>query len=155
MTRRMLLTLSALALTACAGPLHGPEADLASFATPDAASPTVRAMPQLPPGPRPEHGQFRAWVPPATSANGDSASGYWLMISTTPPAMETLEPVKPMPRAPKTHAPAKPAVASPQPPAPQVAQPQPVLPMGLSLGDVQGMSQNYRAPLSRSLLGGQ
>jgi hypothetical protein len=153
MRQRLLLFALALSTcTACTRPLQGPAADLHAIATPDPVAQSSRALPQPLPGPTPEQGSFRAWVPPQTSANGDQVQGHWLVISNTPPALETTEPAKPMPRAPKTHFGAKsPAQAPPQMPAqPQPvppATPTPVLPTGLLRGS--------QAAPQRSILGGQ
>ena len=111
MTRRLLLlTLGTLFLLACTAPLQGPEADLHAIATPDPVPPAVvraerpqQPVPQPAPGLTPEHGQFRAWIPKQVQPNGDEIQGHWLLISATPPPVEVLEPVTPMPRAPRTH----------------------------------------------------
>jgi hypothetical protein len=83
-------------------------------------------------------------VPRQVQPNGDTVEGHWLTFSLTPPAEEKLEPVKPMPRAPKAHFNAKPTVpAGPQVPnvTPQLGIPQatapvltptPVLPSGMT-----------------------
>ncbi len=151
--------LVALSCNACA-PLQGPQADLTTIATPDPLPQAVRTVPQPPPGPTPEQGHFRAWVPPQASANGDQVQGHWLVISNTPPALESLEPAQPMPRAPRAHVGAKPAAQQPSPsqgpmPLSQVPTPPPVLPTSLSTLDGQGTPRLQRPPLSRSLVGGQ
>ncbi len=153
MTMHHLLTLVLLtgALTACTAPLQGPEADLHAIATPDPVPQVVRTVPQPAPGPSPEQGHFRAWVPRQVQPNGDEVDGHWMTVSPTPPPTETLEPVKPMPRAPKTVVGAKPS-APPQPQGPAQPQmvpqatPTPVLPTGLLRG-------GQPSPL-RSILGG-
>jgi hypothetical protein len=107
-------------------PLQGHEADLATLATPDSVPKAVHILPQPPPGPVPAEGAFRAWVPRQVAANGDVIDGHWITVSLTPPAQEVIEPVKPMPRAPRMHVAPKPAGAPPQPvpPPPQASPPQ-------------------------------
>ena len=131
MIRRVLmLTLVSVTVSACA-PLHGPEVDLHAIATPDPVPQVTRPVLPLAPGPAPETGRWRAWVPRQLHPNGDVVEGHWLDISLTAPPVETIAPVKPMPRAPKTHLGAKsPASAQPQMPLPAVL-PTPVLPSGL------------------------
>ena len=99
-------------------PLHGPETDLATIATPDPVPQAVRHVPQPPPGLVPAEGAFRAWVPRQVAGNGDVIDGHWITVSLTPPAQEVIEPVKPMPRAPRAHVAPKPAPAPFQPVSP-------------------------------------
>jgi hypothetical protein len=151
---RYLLMLVALTVTACTAPLQGPQADLVPVATPDPVPVTVR--PVSPPMPAVGPGRWRAWVPRQVQPNGDVTDGHWLEISLTPPPVETLEPVKPMPRAPKTHLGAKsPAVPTPQAPVPQPATVTPVLPSGLLQQDGQSAVRLQRTPTPRLPLGGQ
>jgi hypothetical protein len=105
-------------------------------------------MPTLGPG------QWRAWVPRQVQPNGDVTDGHWLEISLTAPPVETLEPVKPMPRAPKTHLGAK-QPATPQPQTPHTATVTPVLPSGLVPQDGQAALRLPRTPTPRTPLGGQ
>src|SRR5262249_29209092 len=102
MFRLWLLVLVSVSLWGCVKPLQGPEADLAATAAPDPAPPppAPRVPPALPAGPVLGAGEFKAWVPPQVQPNGDRIEGHWLVISLTPPASETMEPVTPMPRAP-------------------------------------------------------
>lgn len=152
MRRLLPLALVATTLSACA-PLQGPLADLHQVATPDppppAARPVLTTVPPLGPG------RWRTWIPPQTAPNGDVTEGHWLELSSAPPVVEVLEPVKPLPRAPKVtfgKAQVSPAAAT-QPPAPSSppapVSPQPVLPEGL--GQV---SRGLRTPAPRPLLGG-
>jgi len=153
MIRRLLrLVLLTLPLTACTAPLQGPTVDLATIATPDPVPQAVRVVPPPAPGPTVGAGRMRAWVPRQVQPNGDTTEGYWMDISLAPPPAETVEPVTPMPRAPKIHGGQKPAAQSQpqipaQPTVPPVATPTPVLPSGLLRG-------SQTSPL-RSLLGGQ
>jgi hypothetical protein len=169
MTRHLaLLALGALTLAACSAPLQGAEADLHAIATPDPVPQIVRAVPQPPPGPTPGQGQFRAWVPRDVAPSGDIIDGHWLTISATPPPVEVLEPVTPMPRAPKPHlgAPSRPErqQASVQVPVqPQAAGHVPLLPspafqglqQGLTSQDGQRQLRMQRMPLAAPTLGGQ
>jgi hypothetical protein len=148
----LFLTLLTVTLTGCQTPLQGPEADLHAIATPDPVRQDAHFLPKSPPGPTPDQGQFRAWVPRDVSPNGDISEGHWLIISTTPPAVEMVEPARPMPRAPKLHIAPKPAAPSaPQVPVQPQAIPQvtptPMLPTGALRGS--------QTPPLRSLLGGQ
>jgi hypothetical protein len=137
MIRRPLLPLllATLLLTACTAALTGPDADLHALATPDSTPPVVRVVPQPAPGPTPGTGRWRAWVPRQVQPNGDVTEGHWLDLSLDPPALEVMEPVTPMPRAPKTPVGAKRPSAPPPPssqtPAPAALLPTPVLPSGL------------------------
>ena len=115
-----------------------------------------RIASQPAPGPTPEQGHFRAWVPREVAPNGDMIDGHWITVSTTPPALEVLEPMQPMPRAPKTHVGAKSPTQSPaQTPTSQATLPTPLLPSGLLPHDGQGTLRTPRMPLPRALLGGQ
>jgi hypothetical protein len=150
------LVLLLAAFTACTAPLQGPEADLHAIATPDPVPQVVRPVPQPAPGPTPAQGHFRAWVPPQVQANGDTVEGHWIIVSTTPPAVEVLEPAPPMPRAPHPHLGGKqPAPQAPQVPVSQVPLPTPVLPSGLVAPDGQGMLRVPRVSPLRQTLGGQ
>ena len=71
--------------------------------------------------------------------------------------MEVLEPVTPMPRAPKTHVGAKRPAAPPTPvqiPAPPALTPTPVLPSGLVPPDGQAPPRVGRVPFPPTPLGG-
>ena len=129
MVRCWVLLLISVSLWGCVKPLQGPEADLSAIAAPDPAPPAPRVPPALPAGPVLGAGEFKAWVPPYVQPNGDRSEGHWLVISLTPPASETLEPVTPMPRAPKPfygqkqaphgqQVPVAPGMAPPVPPPP-------------------------------------
>ena len=158
MTLHHLRTLVLLtgALTACTAPLQGPEADLHAMATPDPVPQVVRPVPQPAPGPIPAQGHFRAWVPPQVHPNGDTVEGHWIIVSTTPPAVEVLEPATPMPRAPHSHLGVKPpAPQSPQVPISQMPLPTPVMPSGLVSPDGQGLLRAPRVSPLRPTLGGQ
>ena len=168
MTRRLLiLALGTLSLMACTAPLQGPEADLHAIATPDPVPQVVRTVPTPPPGPTPEQGQFRAWVPREVAPNGDSIEGHWITVSTTPPVVEVLEPVNPIPRAPKPHLGATGRMERPQSPVqvqPQASGQAPVLPAtpslsglpgGLGGQDPQRPLRVPRLPLAGPGLGGQ
>src|SRR5436853_5157133 len=98
MIHAALCLVAVLSLAACTAPLQGPEADLHTIATPDLIPQVVRPVPQPAPGPTPEQGHFRAWVPREVAPNGDIIEGHWITVSTTPPALEVLEPATPMPR---------------------------------------------------------
>ena len=90
-----------LLLAACAGPTQGPEVQLVDVARPD-PDPLVeraRPLPQPTSGPIPADTRVRTWIPRQVTANGDSSDGYWMEISATPPAVETVAPVKPYPHA--------------------------------------------------------
>jgi hypothetical protein len=153
-TPRCLVVLGSLTLAACTAPLQGPPVDMVQVATPDPVpvierpvSPSLSAV-----GP----GRWRAWVPRQMQPNGDITEGHWLEISLTPPPVETLEPVKPMPRAPKTHLGAKsPAPTPPQPQTPHTATVTPVLPSGLLPQDGSAALRLQRTPTPRLPLGGQ
>jgi len=152
MRRSLVLVLALSTCSACTAPLQGPEANLHAIATPDPVPQVLRAVPQAAPGPTPGTGRWRAWVPRQVQPNGDVTEGHWLELSLESPAAEFLEPVTPMPRAPKTHFGAKsPAQAQQQLPGqPQTvpqATPTPVLPSGLLRGS--------QASPVRSILGGQ
>ena len=148
------LVLVATTLSACA-PLQGPSADLHQLATPDPRPPATRpVLTSLPPlGP----GRWRAWILPQTAPNGDVVEGHWLELSTAPPVVEVLEPVKPLPRAPKVTFGKAPSVsaasASSQPPvtpSPSApVSPQAVVPDGLGT-----VSRGGRTPAPRVILGG-
>ncbi len=149
---RCLVVLGSLTLAACTAPLQGPPVDMAQVATPDPVPVVVR--PASPPLPAVGTGRWRAWVPRQVQPNGDTTDGHWLEISLTPPPVETLEPVKPMPRAPKTHLGAK-SPAQPQPQAPQAATVTPVLPSGLLPQDGPSALRLPRTPTPRLPVGGQ
>jgi hypothetical protein len=119
--RFFLLPVALGILTACAPMGLGPEVDLTTLATPDPLPPPPRALPPSLPGPTPGADQWRAWVPPEVTAHGDTIDGHFLLISRTPPPLETLEPSAPIPRAPKVHLSAKPK------PPPPLAVPAPPL----------------------------
>ena len=159
MTRRPLLTLllATLPLTACTAALTGPEADLHAIATPDPTPPAVRAVPHPVPGLTPGTGRWRAWIPRHVQPTGDVTEGHWLELSLNPPALDVLEPVTPMPRAPKTHVGAK-RPASPQPPVQTpvlpALLPTPVLPSGLVPPEGQAPPRLGRVPVPRPPLGG-
>ncbi len=145
------LALVTLTLSACAS-LEGPPADLHRLATPDPTPPAVRTVVQPTPGPTPGTGRWRAWLPPQRTPTGEVVEGHWLELSTDPPVLETLELVKPIPRAPTvTFGKAQPPLQPPPPPvAPAiVVPPQPVLPDGLS-----GVHRGVRTPGTRPPLGG-
>jgi hypothetical protein len=95
--------------------------------------PAPAALPSTVRPPAAAPGQWRAWIPKEVRQNGDVVEGHWLTFSLTPPPAETLEPVKPMPRAPKPHLGATPK----KPEATQIpmvpAVPTPVLPSGLRM----------------------
>jgi len=118
----LLLTVVMIPLAACA-PLHGKDAHLHDIATPDPPPAPVRAVPQPPPGPLLAHGQFRAWIPREVAPNGDVTDGHWLELSLEPPPV-VLEPVQPMPRAPKTHVGRKPRPTADAAPPAQAEAPQ-------------------------------
>ena len=159
MTRRPLLTLllATLPLTACTAALTGPEADLHAIATPDPTPPAVRAVPHPVPGPTPGTGRWRAWIPRQVQPTGDVTEGHWLDLSLDPPAVDVLEPVTPMPRAPKTHVGGKRPAAPPTPvqvPAPPALTPTPVLPSGGVPPDGQAPPRVGRVPFPPMPLGG-
>lgn len=150
------LALLTLTLSACAS-LEGPPADLHQLATPDPQLPAVRTVVQPAPGPTPGVGRWRAWLPTQRTPTGDVVEGHWLELSTEPPVVvETLEPVKPLPRAPKvafgkaqpppsSHPPVAPSLAVAPPPP--VVSPQPVLPEGLGSVPRGVRSLSPRTPL--------
>ena len=153
----LILLLATLLLTACTAALTGPEADLHALATPDPVPTAVRPVPQPAPGPTPGAGRWRAWVPRLVQPNGDVTEGHWLDLSLDPPAVDVLEPVTPIPRAPKTHVGAKRPAAPPTPvqtPAPPALTPTPVLPSGLGLARGPGPTSRWRVPFPRLPLGG-
>jgi hypothetical protein len=100
MLRPLCLILVLGALTACTAPLQGPVVDLPAVATPDPPP-----LPPLPPplGPVVGTGEFRAWMPQRPLTGGGGIEGHWETLPLAPPVVETLQPMKPMPRAPKTH----------------------------------------------------
>ena len=155
MRRRALLPLllATLPLTACTATLTGPEADLHAIATPDPVSHAVRPVPQPTMGPTPGPGRWRAWMPRQVQPNGDVTEGHWLDLSLDPPAVDVLEPVTPMPRAPKTHVSGR-RPTSPQPsvpiPAPPALMPAPLLPSGLVPPDGQASPRVGRVPVLRT-----
>jgi len=149
---RYLFALVPLTLAACTAPLQGPQADLVQVATPDPVPMAVRPVPSPMPAVGP--GRWRAWVPRQVQPNGDTIDGHWLEISLTAPPVETLEPVKSMPRAPKTHLGAK-SPAQSQPQAPQTATVTSVLPSGLGQQDGQAALRLQRIPTPRIPFGGQ
>ena len=149
---RSLLALASLTLASCTAPLQGPQVDMVQVATPDPVPVPVR--PVSPPMPTLGPGQWRAWVPRQVQPNGDVTDGHWLEISLTAPPVETLEPVKPMPRAPKTHLGAK-QPATPQPQTPHTATVTPVLPSGLLPQDGPSALRLPRTPTPRLPVGGQ
>jgi hypothetical protein len=159
MIRRPLLPLllATLLLTACTAALTGPDADLHALATPDSTPPVVRVVPQPAPGPTPGTGRWRAWVPRQVQPHGDVTEGHWLDLSLEAPVVDVLEPVTPMPRAPKTPVGAK-RPASPPPPVqtsvPAVLTPTPILPSGLVLPEEQLTPRLGRVPFPRPPLGG-
>jgi len=169
MIRRLLfLACGPFVLVACTAPLQGSEADLHAIATPDPVPQVVRPVPKPPPGPTPEQGQFRAWVPRQVSANGDIIDGHWVTVSTTPPPVEVLEPATPMPRAPKPHLGAPTRADRPQAPVQVPAQPQAAgqipllqspalqgLQQGLPGQDGQRQFRMQRVPFAAPTLGGQ
>jgi hypothetical protein len=117
-----------LACIGCTAPLQGPPVELQTVLAPE-PFPQPPPVPQPPPGPTAGPGTFRAWVPSESQPNGDRREGHWLVISTSPPAEEVLEPPVPLPRAPKTIYGQKPLEHA-RPPQSQ-ATPVPVLPSGL------------------------
>jgi hypothetical protein len=155
MTRRPLLPLLVvmLPLTACTAALTGPEADLHALATPGPTPQAVRPMPSPTPGPTPGTGRWRAWVPRHVQLNGDVTEGHWLDFSLEAPAVEVLEPVTPMPRAPKTPVGAK-RPTSPQTTVPTALLPTPVLPSGVVPPEGQTPPRIGRVPFLRTPLGG-
>jgi hypothetical protein len=161
MTPRLLLTILLLSCTACTPPLQGPEADLHAIATPDPVPQAVCTVPppapQPAPGPTPGVGRWRAWVPRQVQPNGDVTEGHWLDLGLDPPIVEVLEPVTPMPRAPKTHLGAKPTAAPSTASAPgaHASTPTPVLPSGLTPPEAQRMLRVPHVPLAVPGLGGQ
>jgi hypothetical protein len=155
MTRYPLLTLllTTLPLTACTAALTGPEADLHTIATPDPTTPVVRAVPQPVSGPTPSTGRWRAWVPRQVQPNGDVTEGHWLDLSLDAPVIEVLEPVMPMPRAPKTPVGARRPASPPMPvqtPALPALTPTPVLPSGLVPPNGQAPPRVGRLPVPRT-----
>ena len=159
MTRHPLLTLllATLPLTACTAALTGPEADLHAIATPDPVPHAVRPAPHPAPGPTPGTGRWRAWVPRQVQPTGDVTDGHWLELRLDPPAVDVLEPVTPMPRAPKTHVGGKRPAAPPTPvqiPVPSALTPTPVLPSGLVPPDGQAPPRVGRVPFPPTPLGG-
>jgi hypothetical protein len=155
--RCLCLCLTVLPLAACTAPLHGPEADLQAIATPDPGPQAVRALPQPAPGPPPGPGRWRAWIPRQVQPNGEVTEGHWLELSLEAPAVDVLEAVTPMPRAPKTHVGAR-HPASPQAPVQTPMSPAliptPVLPSGLVPLESQVSPRIGRGPFSRPPLGG-
>ena len=149
---RCFLALVPLTLAACTAPLQGPQVDMVQVATPDPVPVIARSV--SPPLSTLGPGQWRAWVPRQVQPNGDTTDGHWLEISLTPPPVETLEPVKPMPRVPKTHLGAK-NPAPQQPQAPHTATVTPVLPSGLLQQDGQAALRLQRTPTPRLPVGGQ
>ena len=153
---RLCLLLAGVSLTACTAPLQGPEVDLHAIATPDPVPQVTRPVPQPAPGPIPAQGHFRAWVPPQVHPNGDTVEGHWIHVSTTPPAVEVMEPAPPMPRAPHPHLGVKqPAPQPPHVPVSQAPIPTPVMPSGLVSQDGQGLLRAPRVSPLRPTLGGQ
>jgi len=149
---RCLVVLGSLTLAACTAPLQGPAVDMAQVATPDPVP--VVERPVSPPLPAVGPGRWRAWVPRQVQPNGDTTDGHWLEISLTPPPVEMLEPVKPIPRAPKPHLGVKQPTA-PQPQTPHTATVTPVLPSGLLQQDGQAALRLQRTPTPRLPVGGQ
>jgi hypothetical protein len=113
-----------LLCTACSGPLKGPHVDLAAIARPEPVAEVILPPPPplTSPAPRVSPGTFQAWVPREETANGDIIDGHYLVISLTPPAVETLEPATIMPRAPREHLSRKPP-GSGAPPIPVIPAP--------------------------------
>jgi hypothetical protein len=99
--KRTCLSLAALLVTACSGPLQGPHADLVTIATPDPLPQVHRPAPPPPAGLQPEQGYFRAWVPREVTPQGEEIDGHWITLSATPPVFASPEQSTPMPRAPK------------------------------------------------------
>jgi hypothetical protein len=100
--------------------------------------------------------------------SGDSIDGHWLTISATPPPVEVLDPVAPMPRAPKPHLGASSRSERQQatiqvPGQPQAAGHVPLLPspvfqglqQGLTSQDGQRQLRMQRMPFAAPTLGGQ
>ena len=100
MKRFFLLALCGL--SACAGPMQGPEVDLVQVAQPHPTPVTTPPIPQSI-GPQTGHGQWKAWVPRQVQPSGDTVEGHWITFSLTPPPEERMEPAKTLPRAPKVH----------------------------------------------------
>ena len=155
MTRRPILTLllATLPLTACTAALTGPEADLHAIATPDPVPHAVRPLPHPTPGPTLGPGRWRAWVLRQVQPNGDVTEGHWLDLSLDPPAVDVLEPVTPMPRAPKTHVSGRRPTSPPPPapiPAPPALTPTPILPSGLVPPDGQASPRVGRGSVPRT-----
>lgn len=121
-----LTLLAVLVLPACATErLQGPVQVLHDLATP-APPPAVAP----PPAPGPGPGRWRAWVPPQTTAAGDTTAGHWVDLTLAPPPAPVVAPVAPMPRTPKpSHSAPRtlPAAGTPAPSAPG-APVQPALP---------------------------
>ena len=169
MRRVLMVPLLLAGLVGCTHQLEGPPADVDTLAKLDPPKQAPPA-PQPPPGPLPSAGSFRAWIPETVQPNGDRVEGHWMLISTTPPALEIAEPPKPMPRVPHAHAPTaverkrqdererkqqEDGQASRLPP---LAAPQPVAPALLS-GGVSGVRPPQASsppPMATpSLFGGQ
>jgi len=126
----LVLLLIACLFGACTAAQQGPPIpDVLPLTAPEPVPAPALPLP-LPaavPGPAVAPQQFRAWVPPQTTAAGDRIEGHWAVISLTPPPAETLEPAKTIPRTPRQVIPAKVStapIARPQP----ADMPTPVLP---------------------------
>jgi hypothetical protein len=122
-------------VTACTPIVRGPDATLQTIATPDPVTPEVRVTTITMPGPTPGTGQWRAWMPAQTQPNGETTEGHWVTLSLEAPTLTVIEPVKPIPRAPKpVMTPKQPVIRRPaaQAPAPAIPQVTPVLPSGLT-----------------------
>lgn len=104
------LAIIVLSMTGCTKVLQGPETNLEEVAVPKPLPEVV--TPKPPPGPSVSGDVFRAWEPGTTTANGDSRSGRWITLSTTPPELEVLKPAKPMPRMPRHAPPTKPTAGA-------------------------------------------
>lgn len=108
-----ILFMLVLLLAGCRGMQPGPTIDPVAISTPDAVLPLrpVPPPPVLPPMRPPSASDtFEAWVPARTLPSGERVEGHWVTIPLTPPAVEVLDPARPIPRAPRL-----PTAQKPQP----------------------------------------
>lgn len=129
--RKLWLLPLVVGLMSCSQPFRDADIDLKQLTQPDpvpsvqpiAPSP-VLVPPAAPRGVVPG-GAWRAWVPRVVGANGDVIEGHYVEMSATAPAVEVLQPAKPMPRVPRSTFPkAGSSVAVQVPSVPVMSAPQ-------------------------------
>jgi hypothetical protein len=148
----LLVVIILLTVTAMFGCMPQPEQgppviDVTTLVEPTPQPPVTQPLPV--PGPAVDAGRFRVWVPRVTSPQGDVVEGHWAVISLAEPAVQSIEPDKPLPRPPKTLFPkAQTAPVNRAPVMPTTPMPPPVssLPPG---GPPAGLGLQPYAPPGR------